>query len=142
MIFTLGYAGLSQTSLAATLDAIGPDTLLIDVRSSPRSAKPGFNGPQLGALLGDRYRHEPGLGGRGQIDPDRLEALRAFDGPDAPSAVLMCQEELPHDCHRHHRLVWPRYPGARHIVSDCLFSPADIQAHLEGGPLPEPEGYL
>lgn len=142
MLFTIGYQTMTPASLAATLDAIGPDTLLIDVRSSPRSAKPGFGGRQLAELFGDRHPHGPGLGGRGQIDPDRLESLRAFDGPDAPDAVLMCMEHLPHDCHRHHRLVWPRYPGARHIIADCLFRPADIQAHLEGGPLPEPEGYL
>ena len=142
MLYTLGYARLTPASLAATLDAIGPDTLLIDVRSSPRSQKPGFNRHQLATLLGDRYRHEPGLGGRGQIDPARLRALRAFDGPDAPNCVLMCMEHLPHDCHRHHAIVQPFFPDALHILDGCLFSPGDIQAHLEGGPLPEPEGYL
>ena len=141
MIYSLGYQNLTPAKLARLVKRL--DALLIDVRSSPRSRKPGFGGRQLEALLPGRYRHEPGLGGRAPIDLDRVRAIReAHDGAARPNAILLCLEELPSDCHRHTAICRPHLPGALHVLAGCCFSVEGIQRFMDSGELPEPVDYI
>lgn len=101
-IYTLGYA---QWSIEKVEDEIGTlDAVLVDVRHSPHTTKPGFAKSDLEARFGDRYVHLPGFGNinykDGPIelaDPEQgLRAVRKLER--AP--VLLCGCQHPEPCHR------------------------------------------
>jgi hypothetical protein len=141
MIFTIGYSAITPAKLAATVRAL--DATLIDVRSSPRSRRPGFGGRQLAELLGERYRHEPKLGGRTAVDLDLVRALvAAHDGPEKPNIVLMCMEDLPMDCHRFTTICEPYAPQALHVLNDCLFTNEAVRDAMEDKGVHEPVGFV
>ena len=52
-IYTAGYAGHTPAQLKRGADELG--AYVIDIRYSPRSRQPGWNGEELEALLGDSY---------------------------------------------------------------------------------------
>lgn len=123
-LYTIGYEGVAQADLIATLAAAGV-TRLIDVRQLPLSRRPGFSKTPLKAALAEHgidYVHLKALGtppegreaarrGRHEemariyratlADPaamaeaERMKALAA----EAPSALL-CFEREPAHCHR------------------------------------------
>ncbi len=122
-LFTIGYSGHTPGSFADSL-LRAKVAQLIDVRSVPRSRKPGFSGKGLRAFVearGIAYVHLPRLG----APPALLErkkggaAFADIAGPysrhlagqraalgevaglaqQLPSA-LMCLEEDPRECHR------------------------------------------
>jgi Domain of unknown function DUF488 len=125
MIYTIGYATLTQSKLLAIAELL--EATVIDVRSIPRSRKAGFSKSALTALLGKRYEHIPSLGGKPFKPPKRaLDALKER----TDNVILMCVEDVPTDCHRFllgellDCEVW-------HIWDGKLFEQKPLQAMLD-----------
>jgi uncharacterized protein (DUF488 family) len=101
-LYTLGYARWSIEEVEHQMDEL--DALLIDVRQSPHTSKPGFSKPELASRFGTEYVHVPGFGNvnykEGPIKlaaPDEgLRLLRRNDGP----FVLLCGCRDAETCHR------------------------------------------
>ncbi|MEA2717091.1 MAG: hypothetical protein QOI99_1408 [Actinomycetota bacterium] len=121
-IYSVGYEGTTVDDLVERLAAQGV-SLLIDVRLTPISRRPGFSRRSLAAALavaGIEYVHEPLLGN----PPENRDAFRAGD-PAAEQVVrqrldgrgrraveqlvfearrrrvaVMCVEREPSRCHR------------------------------------------
>jgi uncharacterized protein (DUF488 family) len=132
MIFTIGYEGpLTPARLLEIAE--GLDALVIDVRSVPRSRKPGFSKTKLAALLGPRYvTMGHALGGREPgVTPNGLIALRTQ--AKERDVILMCMEEAPGDCHRHRTICGPHFPDAVHIFEDELFTARELTQALAAG---------
>ena len=47
---------------------------------------------------------------------------------------MLCAEEAPGDCHRHHDICGPHFPDAVHIFRDELFTAGALQEALNAGP--------
>jgi hypothetical protein len=62
-----------------------------------------------------------------------LSALRV-EGNWAWPGLLLCAEEAPGDCHRHHDICGPHFPGAVHIFCDELFTAGALQEAIDAGP--------
>lgn len=129
VLFTVGYEGRSADEVVAELLAAGV-TVLVDVRLTPLSRKPGLSKRRLAERLeqaGVRYVHVPGLGN----PRDNRDAFRAGDPAavdrfrellyappgaagidevaalaEAGTVALLCFERDWHRCHR--RLVADR----------------------------------
>jgi uncharacterized protein (DUF488 family) len=102
-LYTLGYAQWSIEEVDRQIDEL--DALLVDVRHSPYTSKPGFSKPELASRFGTDYLHAPEFGNinydkeepMSLADPaDGLRLLRARDGP----FVLLCGCRDPERCHR------------------------------------------
>ena len=101
-IYTLGYAQWDIEEVEAQVK--GLDAVLVDVRRSPNTTKPGFAKPDLQARFADRYVHLPAFGNVNYKDgpielaaPDEgLQQIRALDRPP----ILMCGCQHPERCHR------------------------------------------
>ncbi|MEJ7934571.1 DUF488 domain-containing protein [Sphingobium sp. AN558] len=123
-IFTIGYEGVTQAELVATLAEAGV-RLLADVRAVPLSRRPGFSKNILAAGLreaGIDYRGYKALGtppeGReaarkgnharlaeiyaGQLDlPEAIVQAEQLKGAAAETpTALLCFERDPCGCHR------------------------------------------
>ncbi|WP_375381968.1 DUF488 family protein [uncultured Sphingomonas sp.] len=123
-IFTIGYEGASLADFVVTLTSVGVE-IVVDVRDLPQSRRPGFSKKPLTLALAEAniaYQHMKQLGdpkpGRdaaraGQMDtfrsiftahmerPASLEQLRELAAlVETKSAVLLCYERNPCDCHR------------------------------------------
>lgn len=126
-IIGVGYEGQTVDELVAGLQGWGV-TVLVDVRLTPLSRKPGFSKKRLDATLGEagiRYMHLPALGnpkdnraGFADYDGDAGRAARArysevLGGVDAQAAVaevavlaeethvaILCFEASELHCHR------------------------------------------
>lgn len=102
IIYTLGYAQWDVEEVEARMDAL--EAVLVDVRRSPNTRKPGFAKPDLRTRLNDRYLHLPAFGNvnykNGPTElaaPDQgLQKIRALDHPP----ILMCGCQHPESCHR------------------------------------------
>ena len=109
MIYTIGYQRLSLAGLQkiVTLN----NMVLIDVRAKPYSRRLEFSRNSLEAALGPLYRwHGDTLGGKGQsIDQRGVTAIAAIK---TKNVLLMCMEEAPEHCHRHHTICGPHFPDA------------------------------
>ena len=127
-IFTIGYEGVTQAELVATLRQAGVERV-IDVRALPNSRRPGFSKTSLKNALAEAgidYVHLRALGtpaagreaaraGRrseleriyaGQLEtPEAMaEGAKMLElAKDKPSALL-CYERDPACCHR--TLLW------------------------------------
>lgn len=101
-IYTLGYAQWEIAEVEAQVNAL--DAVLVDVRRSPNTTKPGFSRSDLQKRLDDRYVHIPAFGNvnykEGPIEiaaPDQgLQNIQALDRPP----ILMCGCRHPDRCHR------------------------------------------
>ena len=101
-IYTLGYAQWDIGEVEAQVNDL--DAVLVDVRRSPNTTKPGFAKPDLQARFDDRYVHLPAFGNvnyrGGPIElaaPDQgLQEIQALDWPP----ILMCGCQHPERCHR------------------------------------------
>ena len=101
-IYTLGYARWTVEAVQAKVEDL--DAVLVDVRQSPQSSKPGFSRSDLQARLDNRYVHFPAFGNvnykEGPVelaDPERgREQIERLDR--AP--VLTCGCQNPNQCHR------------------------------------------
>jgi len=102
IIYTLGYAQWDIEEVADRVDAL--NAVLVDVRRSPNTTKPGFSKPDLQDRFDDRYVHLPSFGNvnykGGPIDlaaaDQGLQDIQALDRPP----ILMCGCQRPADCHR------------------------------------------
>jgi hypothetical protein len=129
MIYTIGYEKLSVDFLDRLLTALG--ATLIDCRFKPVSRKPGFGGNQLRERFGERYEqrgHQ--LGGRGNVTRAGIARLKADDRAGR-ILVLLCMEEAPGDCHRHHDICRPHFPSAIHIFDDELVTARELQRAID-----------
>jgi uncharacterized protein (DUF488 family) len=145
MIYTIGYQALTPEKLKRIVLAL--DAQLIDCRSSIRSRIAGFGGRQLEQLLGaasegGRYEHWPELGGRTKIKRDAIAALLPFDTDDKPNCVLMCMEQEPWLCHRHHDIVMPHFPHALHVYQNGLYTAEDIAKAIVTEKMPASRGVV
>lgn len=101
-IYTLGYARWSIDDVESVVDTL--EAVLVDVRRSPRTTKPGFDKPALEARFGNRYVHVPALGNDNYkggpiqiVDPERgRNEVRQLNHPP----ILMCGCASPQQCHR------------------------------------------
>jgi uncharacterized protein (DUF488 family) len=87
-LLTVGYEGRTADEVVATLAAAGV-SVLVDVRLTPRSRKPGLSQRRLAERLeqaGIRYVHAPDLGN----PPDDRAPLRAGD----PAAIGRFRDRL------------------------------------------------
>lgn len=131
MIFTIGYQKLPINQLERILEALGDGALLIDVRSSPQSRKPGYGQHDLRTRFGDRIRFSGSLlGGRGAISMVAIDRLRELSDCGR-NLLLMCMEHSPVDCHRHHAITGPHFPGAIHIFEDALLLSSDLEDTIQ-----------
>lgn len=111
------------------------DAVLIDCRFKPTTRKKGFGGRQLEALLGqDKYRARgSSLGGFGHVTRAGLDELEEFTEELGPHAVLMCMEEAPGECHRHHDIGVPLFTygiDVMHLFRDEAILAADLMTAL------------
>jgi hypothetical protein len=129
MIFTIGYQALVPEELARI--ATGLRAVVLDCRYKPVSRRPGFSGSQLRARLPERYRQEGHrLGGYGHTTADGIAFLRLLDTVQQAhhlNILLLCQEEVPVDCHRHHAICVPHFPQALHIFEDELIEAREVE---------------
>jgi uncharacterized protein (DUF488 family) len=132
LIFTIGYQALSSQRLLDITEAL--DALVIDVRSVPRSRKPGFSKGALGDLLGKRYlTMGENLGGRTPITAASIATLRTV-AAERNDVILLCLEEAPGDCHRHATICSAHFPEAVHIYRDELFTARALDLAIARGP--------
>lgn len=131
MIYTIGYAKLSLPKLRRLL--VNLDAQLIDCRSRPFSRIPGYSKAALIDTFAARYEWRGDqLGGQGNTSKEGVARLKRESG--AKNLLLMCLEEAPGDCHRHHDICWPRLPDAVHIFRGELFTAAALQKAFDAGP--------
>jgi len=133
MILTIGYQRLTPQRLADLATQF--NATVIDVRGSLFRCKSGFGRRQLEALLGPRYeyRGDKGLGNRGAncVTADGLAWVVA-EG-EARNLLLMCQEEAPGDCHRHHLIAVALDCPVFHVYQDDVIEASDLQTAIESG---------
>ena len=137
MIYTLGYSHLTPVRLSEIV--CGLEARLIDCRFKSVSRRADFGGRQLAILLGSRYeQHGNHLGGFGHVTPGGIEFLRSAQG----NLILLCMEEPPGDCHRHHSICAPHFPAALHIYQDELIAAGELQRAIAAGDEYEVAGLL
>jgi uncharacterized protein (DUF488 family) len=120
-IYTAGYHGRSSAGLKQLLEE--RDAVLVDIRLSPRSQFPEWQGAELRSLLGGRYLHVPELGnvnyaarGTAEIKIADMDAgLRIVLGV-GKAVVLLCMCPRFERCHR--RVVAEELLGRGYAVED------------------------
>lgn len=134
MIYTIGYARLTPAKLATILDLLRVGELL-DTRSSPRTRVAGFGWKQLRDRFPALYEYRgDSLGGRAPIEPTALEWLAQRSREYARPIMLMCMEESPGECHRHHAIALPlAQQGAEvlHIYRSEVIEPQELQRSID-----------
>lgn len=132
MIYSIGYQRLTPDRLVRLTAKLRAP--IVDVRSNPSSRKPGFSRRALHDLLGpDRYIWAGDvLGGRPPGTTNEGIAMLMRGDP----AILMCLEEAPGDCHRHHAIaveLLKRGIDVRHIYTDQLVRASDLSRTISLG---------
>ena len=130
LIYTIGYQRLTSRRLEKIVGDL--DAILVDCRYRPFSQRLEFSGDRLAEQFGARYQqrgHE--LGGHGHTTVDGIDRLR-LDAERA-TLLLLCMEEAPGDCHRHHAICGPHFPAAVHIFRDEQFTAKTLQDALDAG---------
>jgi hypothetical protein len=131
-IYTIGYQRLAPSRLLHIAQQL--DALVVDCRFKPVSRKPSFGGRQLSFLLGDRYTWKGNVlggrlgGGQSHTTPKGIQWIK----DQKRNLILLCLEEAPGDCHRHHDICGPHFPDALHIFEDELFTANDLNSALAG----------
>ena len=130
MILTIGYQRESLQTLRELAENTGG--VIVDVRTSPVSRKPGFGRRQLEAALGALYTWRGDvLGGRGHVTPEGIQWLRDFAA--SRTAILLCQCHAPGDCHRHSDICAPHFPDAVHLFETEAFEAGELTAAIATG---------
>jgi len=104
-IYSFGYGGKKPEDVVKLVDRTG--ALLLDVRLSPNSRNPMWNGSSIKNLLGDRYIHARGFGnenykgGPVKLHDPEME-LMCVQGAftQGVSIILMCVCKSHARCHR------------------------------------------
>jgi hypothetical protein len=127
VIFSIGYQRLTVAELARLAEQL--DAVVWDVRGVPVSRKRGFGRRQLEAALGSRYEwHGATLGNKG-AHAVTLEGLAEL-AAEARHVILLCQEEAPGECHRHHQIALPLVAQGvhvMHIYRDEIIDAAELE---------------
>jgi len=101
-IYTLGYAQWTADEVDDQLQLLG--AVLVDVRRSPQTTKPGFTKDELDARFGSRYVHVPAFGNvnykEGPIELAQPKLGMATVQSLSRPPVLMCGCQAPAQCHR------------------------------------------
>lgn len=121
-LYTFGYSGRLPDQLQALVEQL--DAVVVDIRFSPRSRIPDWNGGRLQKLLGKRYRHLRALGNRnykgGPVEFVDLAAgvVEVGELLRQQPVVLLC---VCADVQRCHRLLAAEAIAARYgvIVEHC-----------------------
>jgi hypothetical protein len=132
MIYTIGYQRLTSRRLEKIVGDL--DAVLVDCRYRPFSQRPEFGGDRLAEQFGARYQrrgHE--LGGHGHTTAAGIDRLSLDAGRG--TLVLLCMEEAPSDCHRHHDICGRHFPDAVHLFRDQRFTAKALQDALEASDL-------
>ena len=134
MIYSIGYQRLSSPDVLLRIAHACGGTV-IDVRSSRNTHKRGFGSVQLVTCLGCQYEWwGKELGGRGAgPTAEGIERL-AYRNARHDSSILMCMEEAPGECHRHHKIAIPllkRGVDVVHIYRDELVTASALQAKMD-----------
>lgn len=147
-ILTIGYEDHTSAEVFALVRAL--DGTLVDVRSQPYGrVKKGFgggaSGGTLGAELGDRYTWQGHhLGGRigcqtksQGTTPAGLAWLRDAAAASLRPLILMCQEALADNCHRHHKIAaglraLPSPVEVFHLFEGCADESGRTEWFIEG----------
>ena len=149
-IYTIGYAGWSPDQLRATVEELGAE--LWDIRYSPWSKSPQWQGHALRRLLGPAYVHMAALGNQNYKGGEIL--LVAPERAVEPARRVMARRPLVllcgcKDWATCHRTVAARYladalgAAVEHLAPPAKVAPAPVaRGHawdlLETGePLPE-----
>lgn len=101
-VYTLGYSGKKMHEIEALVKQVGG--ILFDIRFSPRSRAPVWNGSNFRKVFAARYKHVKALGNKNYkggpialVDFDAgLEQIKASGRP----VILMCACKDPRICHR------------------------------------------
>ncbi len=151
MIYTVGYQRMTGPAELAGL-AKRFDAEVWDCRSNPVTRKAGFGTKQLASLLGAcGYLGTPWLGGRrpgaGPLEmPPTTDtafhagianlAMRQASGSTYAghaNVILMCMEESPGECHRHHTIAMAlaaKWTEVTHIFQRELILASELQRAL------------
>ncbi len=136
MIYTIGYDHLKAGHLQRVIRRLGVGKL-VDCRSVPTSRIPGFGRRQLESALGDKYEWRPELGGRGAGPTKKAlrELVNHENSTPATPLLLMCKEEAPGDCHRHHTIAVPLLTeygvDCVHVFQEQLIRASELQASID-----------
>ena len=107
ILYTLGYSGLTPEAILRA--AVRLNAIVADIRISPRSRHPMWNGPKMQAAWGDRYMHIPELGNlnyKGKRGEDVILAdaeagcARVLELLTRHSVILLCACSDWRTCHR------------------------------------------
>lgn len=133
-IYTIGYARLTPVRLREIMDLLRIGELM-DCRSSPRTRVRGFGNRQLAAFFGEQRYTWRGdkLGGRSAIDRASVCGIQ-WAAEDGERVMLMCMEESPGDCHRHHAIAVPLINlGARvlHVYRNEVVDAIELQRAID-----------
>lgn len=123
MLYSIGYQRLSVTRLAEIVKRL--NATLVDVRARPHSRRHEFDRKNLEMLMPYEWMGSE-LGGLGRaVKVSGIEKLdrRLRRGEEL---VLMCMEEMPSQCHRHHTICGPHFPQAAHIFRDNVIIAQDL----------------
>ena len=112
-VYTIGYSGRKPgqiLDLAEELDAI-----VFDIRFSPRSRIPHWNGSSLSQLLGKRYCHVKAFGNRnyrgGSIAIVSYNVGKSKIAASEKAVILMCVCKDAQRCHRTLIAEWLKRDG-------------------------------
>lgn len=126
-IYTIGYQRLRLAPLVEIVQRL--DAVLVDVRSVPYSQRKEFSRPSMEKALGNRYVWKGrDLGGRAPITRQGIDWLRQ-ERRDR-TLLVMCMEHHPADCHRHHAICAPYFPGAIHIWGDQQIEARELERSI------------
>lgn len=104
-LYTLGYTGLKPAQILAV--ALKLDAIVVDIRMSPVSRVPHWNGPALAQLLGTRYVHTPAFGnvnykngGSIKLHSPNIGLQQIAPLLKRQPLILLCACPDPQTCHR------------------------------------------
>lgn len=101
-VYTLGYSGRKMPEIQALVERLG--AVIFDIRFSPRSRAPVWNGTNFQRVFGARYRHMKAMGNKnykgGPIALVDYEAGKAAIEAMGRPVILMCVCKDASICHR------------------------------------------
>lgn len=128
-IYSIGYQKLELDDLKDIAEQF--DAVVVDVRSVPSSRKKGFSRKALEDALGPFYVFKGDhLGGRAPgVIIEGLNWLKTF----SHNTMLLCMEEAPGECHRHHDIATRLLPSidVTHIYQNELIKASELQRALD-----------
>lgn len=127
-LYSVGYNRIDPDRLRALLRHLDVG-MLVDVRSIPSSRRSGFSQAQLGRTFSEYRWAGKELGGRPPgVTAEGLRLLMRF--LRTQNVMIMCMEDAPGDCHRHHTIAVPLLAqgiDCVHVFGDHLIRASELQ---------------